>query len=237
MNFLKEFFGLVLVVLILTLQTTSVNAGETKNELVIDCDKIPDNPITCIACNIYHESRSEAIPGQWLVALSTQNRVEGNLYPAKKISTGPKIKKMGYEDQFCQVVYEQRKDRLSGKWTPMFTWTRDGLHDRVYNRGKWYDALEMATKLYASHTGTGPDIPDITFGCQWYHALTIIKDGKRVPLKPYWIKDYYPTVRIGNHQCYAKDEQTYLNRLSEALPGIGMLRAVNLESEDYAVIK
>ena len=233
---IRGFICIVLTILILVLQTTSVNA-DTKNNVVFDCNKTPDNPTACLACNIYHEARGENIPGMWLVAIATANRVSGDLYPAKHISTGPKIKKEGYTDQFCQVVYEQRKDRKTGVWTPMFSWTRDGKHDRVYNRGKWYDAQEIAAKMMASHLGTGPKVVDFTGGCQWYHALTIVKDGKVQELKPYWIGDYHPTVVVGGHQCYSKDEQTYINKLAEILPGIGMLRTVNLESEEIAVTK
>ena len=232
-NRLKEALALVITLVILMLQFNSASA-DTRDNVVFDCDKAPDNPISCLACNIYHEARGENIPGMWMVAIATANRVEGDLYPAKHISTGPKIKKEGYEDQFCQVVYEQRKDKRSGKWTPMFSWTRDGRHDRVYNRGKWYDAQEIATKMYASHTNTGPKVVDFTGGCQWYHALTIVVDGVVKELKPYWIGDYHPTVIVGGHQCYSRDEQTYVNKLAEILPGIGMLRAVNLEAGSLA---
>ena len=222
-NRLKEILCVILTILMLFIQFESA-AGQTQREVVIDCDKAQDDPVTCLACNLYHESRSESNPGLWLVALATWNRVKGDLYPAKKISTGPKIKKEGYEDQFCQVVFEQRKDKDTGNWVAMFSWTRDGKHDRVYNRGRWYDVLELATKVYAAHTGApeAEEIFDFTFGCQWYHALSVSPD---------WSKVYHPTVTVGNHRCYVKDEQVFLNKLSESVPGIGMLRAVNLEMD------
>lgn len=226
LNRIKGILCFFLTLLMLVLQFESAHAGETKNDVIFDCDKAPDNAITCLACNIYHEARGENLPGMWLVALATQNRVNGNLYPAKHISTGPKIKKEGYEDQFCQVVYEQRKDKKRGVWTPMFSWTRDGKNDYVYNPGKWYDAQEIATKMLASHLGTGPTVVDITGDCQWYHTTDMV---------PYWNGDYFPTVIIGNHQCYSKNERAYLNRLSEILPGVGMLRAVNMDDQTIVV--
>lgn len=190
----------------------SVRAGETKNEVIFDCDKTGDNPITCTACNIYHEARGEATPGQWLVALATKNRVDGNLYPFD--NAGPKADAEGFENQYCKVVYEQRKDRRSGKWVPMFSWTRDGKHDRVYNKARWTDAMSIAAKLIAAHEGLLASVPDITYGCQWYH---------RTDITPYWKSSYHPTVVIGNHQCYAKNEKAYLAAMSKFLPGIMQL--------------
>ena len=81
--------GYKLRTLVFVIATVSFNlitqalAGQTKQELIYDCDKAPDDPAICLACNIYHEARSESHPGYWLVAWATRNRVDDNLYPAK----------------------------------------------------------------------------------------------------------------------------------------------------------
>ena len=205
--------------------TTSAFAGQTKNNVIVDCDKIPDDAATCLACNIYHEARSESHPGLWLVAWSTKNRVDGNLYPAK--NAGPKVKKAGYKDPFCQVVYEQRRDKKTRKWTPMYSWTRDGKHDRVLNLGLWLDSFEVAKMMIDFHNGVGKHkLVDITYGCQWYH---------RFDVDAYWKGDYHPTVRIGAHQCYSQNESVYLTKLGNMLPQIGMMRIMASPEADNLV--
>ena len=196
-------------------------AGQTKNDIIFDCDKPIDDSVMCLACNIYHEARSEHPPGLWLVALATKNRVVGSLYPLKK--AGPKVEKEGFTSEYCKVVYEQRYDKKRKRWVPMFSWTRDGKHDRIYNSGNWLDALELSSKIIAWHYGnSNENIVDITFGCQWYH---------RYDISPYWMKDYHPTVRIGAHQCYSRNEDVYLEQLGAILPNLGVLRAISDENK------
>lgn len=229
MKFNFRIFSLVLVLVTVSFHiTTMAFAGETKNTLVFDCDNPGDDAVNCVACNIYHEARSESHPGFWLVAFATKNRVDDRFYPAKKTKRarsgpGPKVKKEAFTSEFCQVVYEQRWDKKRTKWTPMFSWTRDGKHDRVYNKGDWLDALELSQKLIAWHEGTGDEeIIDFTFGCEWYH---------RYDISPYWMKQYHPTVRIGAHQCYTRNESTFLSKLGELVPQIGMMRIMALDSD------
>ncbi len=209
--------GALVLVFIALFISTPVLAGQTKNEVLYDCDKPTDDDLICLACNIYHEARGETSPGLWLVALATKNRVEGSLYPMK--NAGPKVKKEEFKSNYCRVVYEQRRDKNTKKWTPMFSWTRDGKHDRVYNTDKWTDALQLAGKVVTTPNA----FVDITFGCQWYHHIAI---------SPYWMKDYHPTIRIGAHQCYSLNEQVYLDHLNETVPVIGAHR---IQEETVAI--
>lgn len=235
MKFNFRMISLVLVLITFSGYCTSnALAGQTKKVPIFDCDKAPDDPAICLACNIYHEARSESHPGYWLVAWATRNRVEDDLYPAKvrkgkpRSGPGPKVKKEGYQTQWCQVVYEQRWDVKRKKWTPMFSWTRDGEHDRVYNHGLWLDAYELAMKMIADAKGESeePPLVDITFGCQWYH---------RFDVSPYWMHQYHPTVRIGAHQCYAENEGAFENVMAEIMPQVGMMRALILNAEKHAI--
>ena len=185
----------------------SVHADTDPQNMIFDCNHPGDNAVTCLACNIYFESRGESEPGMWLVIHATKNRVDGTLYPWE--NAGPKVAAEGFEDQYCKVVYEQRKDKRTGKWTPMFSWTKDNKHDRVYNEERWMLAILMAGRMIAANEGLQPPIPDITFGCQWYH---------RTDVSPYWQHQYHPTVVIGNHQCYSLNEKEMIKSMAGNLP-------------------
>ena len=111
----------------------------------------------------------------------------------------------------------------------MFSWTRDGKHDRVYNHGLWLDAYETAMKMIEDYDGKlDAPLVDITFGCQWYH---------RFDVSPYWMHQYHPTVRIGAHQCYAENEAAFENAMAAIMPQVGMMRALILDAEKHAIIK
>ena len=173
----------------------AIKAETNPQNAVFDCDAphAKENPVTALACNIYHEARGEPEPGMWLVALATRNRVEGRLYP----------------NTYGEVVYELRRDRRTKKMVCMFSWTCDGKHDRVYNEERWLLAIVMAAKLIGAELPHGEKIPDITYGCQWYH---------RTDITPYWHKQYHKTVVIGHHQCYALNQKVYLQEMAKQLP-------------------
>lgn len=176
------------LVALLLLMTTSVIA-DTKDEVIIDCDKNRTDDTVCVACNIYHESRGENPAGQLAVGLVTKNRVESNLYP----------------NDYCETVWEVRRDAKTGKRVPMFSWTLDGKPDKVYNEKRW----EMAVLLARQITKT-ENIHDFTVGSLWYHSVGV---------NPFWAKHYYPTVKVGNHQFYAaKEEEFFQTLLNETLP-------------------
>lgn len=177
---MRLFQYIYLFILLMFLVTSTF--ADTKNEVIIDCDKARDNPATCVACNIYHESRGESPAGQLAVALVTKNRVESRLYP----------------DNYCAVVWEARRDARTKKLVPMFSWTRDGKHDKVFNEKRWNMALLLAKHVVNS------SVHDFTVGSLWYHSVNVT---------PYWMDHYYPTVRVGDHQFYAAKEEVFLNTL------------------------
>lgn len=162
----------------------SIVFGDTKSEAIIDCDKQRSIPLTCLACNIYHEAVGEPTIGQLVIASVTKNRVESKLYP----------------NNYCKVVWEARRDYRTKKLVAMFSWTRDGKHDKVYNKAQWKSALILAKQMIELQ------IPDVTLGALWYHSTRI---------NPYWAKHYYPSIRIGGHQFYVASEEDFLVRLTE----------------------
>ena len=183
--------------LLFVVSTSSL--ADTRSEVVFDCDKARTNPTTCTACNIYHEARGEPIAGQVAVALVTKNRVEAGIYPNK----------------YCDVVWEARRDNRTQRLIPMFSWTRDGKHDKVFNKPRWNMALKIANQVILK------DVHDFTVGSLWYHTMAV---------DPYWKKHYRPTVLIGAHQFYTVDDEMFLHHLVEdALPAhlVADLRELN----------
>lgn len=81
---------------------------------------------TCLALNIFHESRGETLMGRMMVAQVTMNRVGSNRYP----------------DTVCDVVYQDRKpDR---NFNAQFSWVDDGKPDQPGDAEAWRDALFLA---------------------------------------------------------------------------------------------
>jgi len=213
----KALGGILILSMVAGLSFSPPVDARTRREVVLDCDKFRNVDLIALACNIYHEARSESKPGQWLVALATRNRLHSSLYP----------------DTWAEVVWEKRVDKRTGKWVPMFSWTRDGEPDYIYNRDKWATAVQIAARLIAEEfaglhpaaAGTAnPRItPDITFGCMWYHHVDIM---------PYWASSYYPTVRVQNHQCYAADEDAYLAAMQHLMPAVAVNRETLALTDD-----
>ena len=184
---MRMFLGIVAI-----LVTFGAHA-DTKQELILDCDRNREDPLTCTACNIYHEARSEPVAGQLAVALVTLNRSDSTLYPTN----------------MCEVVWEKRKSKKTGKMVPMFSWTLDGKSDRVYNQKHWLAALKLAD-VVISAAESGKRVHDFTLGALWYH---------RIDIHPFWKDHYYPTVQIGLHQFYVAKEDHFLQTLNKlALP-------------------
>lgn len=75
-----------------------------------------DKEVTCLAKNIYHESRGEPIKGQIAVALVTINRTKHENYPST----------------VCGVVYDKGQ----------FSWTSSPT--RIVNNTAWKSAIELA---------------------------------------------------------------------------------------------
>ena len=171
--------------LVLLLGVSSAAFAGTRSIMVWDCGKPSGMEVIDLACNIYWEARNQPVAGQYLVALSVRNRVLSEDYP----------------DTYSEVSYEARRSRRTGKLTPMYSWTLDGLPDRVHNMRAWGRALVVALDVIERHE----TIVDITHGCMWYH---------RTDIEPYWAPSYWPTTRIGAHQCYAENEQEFLNSLA-----------------------
>ena len=126
--------------------------------------------LTCLALNIYHEARSEPQAGQVAVAEVTLNRVASKHYP----------------DSVCEVVYEQRWDRIRQRRVGAFSWTERGRLEPPTGAA-WSQAIDIARRIYQ---GQQPATVD---GALFYHATYV---------QPSWSRYKHPVARIGKHVFY-----------------------------------
>jgi spore germination cell wall hydrolase CwlJ-like protein len=63
------------------------------------------------------------------------------------------------------------------------------LSDTPKDKKRYEEALRTAMYAYRG------ELPDITEGALWYHALTV---------KPWWAKSYKRTININDHIFYTR---------------------------------
>lgn len=140
---------------------------------------IPLEQLTCLATNIYHESRGESLEGMIGVAHVTLNRVKSHRYP----------------NQICDVVYQA----VHSKWwlehhnrlVPIrnmcqFTWYCDGKSDAVNaNSSGWQMSVYVAMAVLVDK------YDDPTYGATHYYNHNIVR--------PQWSFVMAKTTVIGNH--------------------------------------
>lgn len=140
-----------------------------------DCDKLRTEALACLACNIYHEARSEPLDGKRMVGKVTMNRVGSALFP----------------DTVCAVVW-QRHGR-----SPQFSWTHDGRSDRVHNAAAWREAVEIAALMIRDHYDPHVNVPIggriYEPDSMWFHAGSI---------RPRWTARLQRVAQVGNHIVY-----------------------------------
>lgn len=106
--------------------------------------------LTCLAKNIYHESRGEPIDGQYAVAEVTMNRVASKHYPST----------------VCEVVYQENFDVIRKRNVSAFSWTELDLTAPV-NEKRWKRAWKIAEEVY-----DGKAEPRVE-GALFYHSTYI----------------------------------------------------------------
>ena len=109
-----------------------------------DCDKIRDDELLCMACNIYHEAAVEPYSGQLWVAYVTSNRRLNSYYP----------------NSYCKVVWDYITTR-KGNRIAQFSWTRDGMSDLVRTERTWRNALNIAKKFALSKEQQDAMCPEV----------------------------------------------------------------------------
>ncbi|MGD8577154.1 MAG: cell wall hydrolase [Thiohalophilus sp.] len=135
-----------------------------------EASKNTERELACLARNIYHEARGEPLAGQYAVAEVTLNRVASSRFP----------------DTICEVVFEQRWDRIRKRHVGAFSWTE--LDKRYQSDSQAFkDARKIAGEVY--HKQVEPRVDDALF----YHATYI---------HPSWARTKHKVASIGRHIFY-----------------------------------
>ena len=130
--------------------------------------------ITCLALNIYFESRNQPIEGQIAVSQVVLERAKSDKYP----------------DTVCEVVFQGPTYSWSVNYPIrdrcQFSWYCDGLSDKPKDKTAWLNSLEVAEKVYYGLT-------DTVKGATHYHSVKV---------DPWWAKYKVKVKQIGDHIFY-----------------------------------
>ncbi|MEX2365119.1 MAG: cell wall hydrolase [Pseudohongiellaceae bacterium] len=136
----------------------------------IQQDRQATRDLRCLTLNVYHEARGESVAGQYAVAEVTLNRVASERFP----------------DSLCEVVHEQRWDRIRKRHVGAFSWTEleltADMSDPAYKT-----ARRVAGDVY--YRRHEPRVGDALF----YHASYI---------RPSWARSKQKVATIGQHIFY-----------------------------------
>jgi len=132
----------------------------------------------CLALNVYHESRSDNLAGQFAVSDVVLNRVRDSRWP----------------NTICEVVYQGPVSQWhldnTGKTVPIkhkcqFSWYCDGKRDDTTDEESWRKAQVVAYQIVHNNMFRG-----ITEGATHYHATYV---------NPSWNRRFTAIGRIGAH--------------------------------------
>ncbi len=113
----------------------------------IYANEVDRQNLTCLALNVYFESRGEPLAGQYAVAEVTMNRVASRHYPRT----------------VCGVVYQKNWDPLRARYVGAFSWTE--FDTRALPKGEaWMQAWQIAEEVYYQRQ------PQALKGATHYHA-------------------------------------------------------------------
>lgn len=131
----------------------------------------------CLTTAVYFEARGESAKGQKAVAevVLARTRVPGR----------PK--------NICGVVYQGSTRRTGCQ----FSFTCDGISDRVRNRDAWSQAMRIATNVMR----TGGKVNPVAGGATFYHADYV---------SPGWATRMVKVAEIGQHKFYRPQRGRHL---------------------------
>lgn len=156
---------------------------EFRNEviemMVLPTVRVPNNvskrEVECLAQNIYFEAKNEPYEGQLAVAQVTVNRVEHPEYPKT----------------VCAVVWQQNRDRHTGRKVAQFSWTLDGKPDVPKSKTAYEQAYAVAEEVLIY----GAQSAIVGTEALFYHANYV---------RPRWARKMERIAKIGNHIFYQK---------------------------------
>ena len=130
----------------------------------------------CLTEALYFEARGEDAKGQFAVAEVILNRVDSGRFP----------------DDVCAVINQG----TGRKWECQFTYTCDGLPERVGDRRTW----ALMGKIARLALDGAPR--DLTHGALFYHTRAV---------SPSWSRVFFRTTSIGAHHFYSPETQLASN--------------------------
>ena len=166
------------LLLVYLLQTLSIGYG-------LDMSDIDPEQAYCLAENIYYESKSEDIQGQYAVASVTLNRANDPRFP----------------NTVCDVVKQTVRSRDTNKIICAFSWycenDKKGKEIPVRNKDgtinqRVVDQFNVAATVAIEMLGG--DVEDNTNGATHFHNPSISS--------PIWRNKMKRTMKIGNHVFY-----------------------------------
>ena len=186
---MKKFIKFSIVFIIFCYAIDAAATPEQENPYVIllkptqIADIVHDEQAHCLALNIYHESRSDNLAGQFAVADVVFNRVESDRYP----------------DSICEVVYQSKmkpswknpKILVPVKNKCQFSWYCDGKDDFPHESESWIKAQYVAHSIIVNGNFRG-----LTEGATHYRTTYV---------QPYWNKHFHAIGRIGSHVFFRAD--------------------------------
>ena len=153
--------------IVLTATSAFANAGTFQNPEIDELYTQENQPeLYCLAQNIYFESKSEPLAGQYAVADVVLNRVQDTRFPntiCEVVREGP-IKESWKTRQHADLpdserIYHPIKHRCQ------FSWYCDGKADTIRDSDAWRMAQIIAYKIVHTDKMRG-----ITEGATHYHA-------------------------------------------------------------------
>lgn len=152
-------------------------------EIVEEEPTVDYKELQCLTVNIYHESRSELIIGQYAVADVVLNRVESKRYP----------------NTVCDVVYQARLSQWGlerGKVIPLkhkcqFSWYCDGKDDVIRDNDAYERAKQVAYNIMYNNK-----YRHVTEHATHYHTNYV---------NPHWNNSMELVGTIGNHIFYIEE--------------------------------
>jgi N-acetylmuramoyl-L-alanine amidase len=143
----------------------------------------------CLAMNIYHESKSEPLAGQYAVADVTINRTLDTRYPNTvcEVVMQARMKESWKTKQYPDLPDSERK-YVPVRNKCQFSWYCDGKADAVRDSDAWRKAQEVAYRIVVEKKFRG-----ITEGSTHYHADYV---------SPRWAKAFDLVGRVGTHIFY-----------------------------------
>ena len=176
--------------IVLTATSALANASTFQNPEIDELYTQENQPeLYCLAQNIYFESKSEPLAGQYAVADVVLNRVQDTRFPntiCEVVYDGP-IKESWKTKQDPNLsdderIFYPKKNRCQ------FSWYCDGKSDTIYDNDAWRISQIIAYKIVYDQKMRG-----ITEGATHYHADYV---------HPKWAKTLQLVGSISTHIFY-----------------------------------